>query len=134
MTFRTGTTRTIGNVTLDLNDAEIVEAFEDAFVSANEALEPQFTREITASKWNWPNNPSPRDIVDDGILRQSYEATPGRTVFDHSWNVDYAVAVHEGAVRAEGPDFPARPWTEAPLERLPRNFEKLAKARLGRIK
>lgn len=140
MAFRTGTTRTIGNVTLDLNDAELVEAFEDAFVESNEALGTQFDREITKAKWYWPSNPTPRDIVDDGILRQSYEATPGRTVFDHAWNVDYAMAVHEGALfgaTADGPatgGFPGRPWTEAPLERLPQTFQKLAKARLGRVK
>lgn len=140
-TTRTATTRVIttASVTVELKEAALVSAFEDAFVEANEALEPQFTREITRAKWYWPSEPSPRDIVDDGILRQSYVATPGRTQYDHGWTVDYALPVHEGALfgaSAEGNPtggFPGRPWTREPIKRFLSVFQKLASARIGGI-
>lgn len=117
---------------LDLNDAEILAAVEDAFGEANQALEPLFDAEFTDTKWKWPSAPSPRDIIAEGILRLSYKPTPGRTQYDHSWSTRYALAVHEGAKGRR--NMPARPWTRKPLEEFEDIYTKLARARLGGVK
>ena len=36
----------------------------------------------------------------------------------HSWSVDYATEVHEGATRRDGSTKPARPWTEYASQHL----------------
>ena len=118
---------------IKLNGAALEAALTEAFTDANQVFNRRAAREITDDKWNWPTNPSPRDIVDKGGLRNSYVPTQvSPTVYDHAWTVDYAMAVHEGAARS-GTSLPARPWTDAPVEALPRDFEKLAKAKLGRV-
>lgn len=122
---------------LDWNGDKIVAALSEPFHQANEQLGVAFAQEISSNKWDWPNEPSPRDIVDDGDLRQSYKgerATP--TDHDHSWNVDYAMAVHEGYVLKNGTRMPGRPWTKEPLEsgKLEKAFEKLARDELGKIR
>jgi hypothetical protein len=117
-----------------VNVGPITDAVTKAFGEANLLLGRHAAREITDDKWNWPTNPSPRDIVDQGGLRGSYQpATISPTEYEHAWTVDYAIAVHEGAVRGGG-NLPGRPWTKEPLERLPRDFEKLAKTNLGGVK
>ena len=121
---------------LDWNGDRIVAALSEPFHQANEVLGREFAKEITANKWLWPNEPSPRDIVDTGELRRSYageRASP--TDHDHSWNVDYAMAVHEGYVLKNGTRMPGRPWTKEPLENgtLEKAFEKLAQAELGKV-
>lgn len=122
---------------LDWNGDEIVEALSEPFHQANEVLGREFAKEITANKWDWPSAPTPRDIVDTGELRRSYAGErASKTEHDHSWNTDYAMAVHEGAKFKDGRTMPARPWTKEPLEKgkLENAFEKLAKAELRRIK
>lgn len=121
---------------LDWNGDRIVAALSEPFHQANEVLGREFAKEITASKWDWPSEPSPRDIVDTGELRRSYageRASP--TDHDHSWNVEYGMAVHEGYVLKNGTRMPARPWTKQPLENgtLERAFEKLAQAELRKL-
>jgi len=118
---------------LDWQGDEIPGELGKAFYRANEVLGRAFQSEVTASKWQWPNPPSPRDIVDTGNLRQSYSGERtrerGDPAFDHAWNVEYAMAVHEGAVLKNGTKLPARPWTEKPLDTgvLERAFDALAK-------
>lgn len=136
---------------LDWKGDTIPDSLEEPFHQANEVLGRKFTNEITSAKWNWPTTPSPRDIVDTGQsgLRGSYapERTTagGQPAHDHSWNMEYAMAVHEGAkfkpdsvwgriwIAIHGkPVMPARPWTEEPLESgvLEDAFERLTKAKL----
>lgn len=121
---------------LDWNGDKIVAALSEPFHQANEVLGREFSKEITANKWDWPSEPSPRDIVDTGELRRSYageRASP--TDHDHSWNVDYAMAVHEGYVLKNGTRMPGRPWTKELLEsgKLEKAFEKLAREELGKV-
>ena len=123
-----------------INVGPITAAVEEAFGQANEKFGVRAQQEITDDKWYWPSAPSPRDIIDNGGLRQSYTPTPiGAREYEHAWTVDYAMAVHEGALfdGGTGPaatGYPSRPWTKAPLEKLPKDFEKLARDKLGRVK
>lgn len=81
--------------------------------------------EIAAVKWDWPNRTfrqngqvvdSPRDIIDTGYLRDSYQLdlqTSGdRVKGEVTWTAPYAVDVHNGT-----PDKPARPFTHAAITR-----------------
>lgn len=134
---------------LDWKGDDIPQQLEEPFVEANQILGRAFTREITTNKWKWPTDPSPRDAVDLGQLRDSYNGKPGRegsdVVFDHAWTAEYAMAVHEGAefkpnsvwgriwIAIHGrPVMPGRPWTEKPLKDgvAQKAFDKLVKARL----
>jgi len=121
-------------VDLDWRGDALVGDLGEAFYQANEVLGRSFQREITASKWQWPSQPSPRDIVDTGNLRQAYageRTQDGRNpAYDHAWNVEYAMAVHEGARLKNGTVLPGRPWTKAPLKNgvLEKAFEKLARS------
>lgn len=135
-----------------MNDKPILKSLEQAFFQANELLEVAFKNEMTSNKWDWPNGQSPRDIVDTGQLRDStmreQRSTPSGPEVDHTWNTEYAMAVHEGAVFGANtrpgrawialtgkPEMPARPWTKAPLEErvLEEAFEKLAGEKLERV-
>lgn len=105
---------------INLRLDQVKRELNDAFAEANEALEPKFLAEIEAEKWP----PDSRDIIDTGDLRDSYEGFEGDGRFDHAWTVDYATAVHEGAVLANGGRMIARPWTKEPLETLEEEFKK----------
>lgn len=122
---------------LDWKADDLADDLTEPFHQANEVLGREFAKEITSRKWQWPSTPTPRDIVDTGELRRSYvsERTRerGNPAHDHSWNVEYALAVHQGAVFAHGGSMPARPWTKQPLDRdtLQKAFERLAKRKFG---
>lgn len=84
----------------------------------------RFTAEISAEKWPWPRDPSPRDIVDTGNLRRSLRITrpEGQTLDARfEWTAPYAGVVHDGAVfkatDAQGNPrtLTARPWTRPVL-------------------
>jgi hypothetical protein len=124
-----------------VNVGPITAAVEKAFSQANELFNRNAAKEITDDKWYWPSQPSPRDVIDLGGLKGSYQPLQvSPTEYEHSWTVDYAMAVHEGALfgGSDGSNptagYPSRPWTKAPLERFPKDFEKLAKANLGGVK
>ncbi len=119
-------------VDLQWND-NLVDDLAEPFYQANEVFGRAFQAEITRRKWSWPRPPLERDIVDTGNLRQSYAGERARErgdpAFDHAWNTEYAMAVHEGAVFKNGTKFPARPWTKKPLDdgTLEKAFEALAR-------
>lgn len=123
---------------LEWEGDELLDDLVEPFHQANEVLGRAFADEITDAKWDWPEGDSPRDIVDKGNLRRSYAAERVRQgsnpAHDHTWNVDYGMAVHEGAKFKNGTTTPARPWTKEPLEDgvLEDAFEKLARQKLGR--
>lgn len=136
---------------LELNDAQFEDALSESFHQANEVLAREFASEITSNKWSWPQGESPRDIVDEGTLRDvGTNDRVGKTEHEHTWNTKYAMAVHEGAtfgantrpgkawsrINADGsPRMPGRPWTQYPLETgvLERALERLARIRLEQI-
>lgn len=106
-------------------DLQINDALNEAWDDFSAYMARRFTAEITAEKWDWPRDPSPRDIVDTGNLRKSLRVTRGidpsklETYFD--WTAPYASAVHDGAVfkatDSEGNPrtATARPWTRPVL-------------------
>lgn len=106
-------------------DLRIDDALNEAWDDFSAYVGRRFTKEITDEKWEWPREPSPRDIVDTGNLRRSLRITRGlnpnqlETYFD--WTAPYAATVHDGAVfkatDAEGNarTMPARPWTRPVL-------------------
>ena len=61
---------------------------------------------------------SPRDIVDTGELRDSLELDIGKRRTNLTWDVDYAIQVHEGYARRDGSEAPARPWTVVAIESI----------------
>lgn len=121
---------------LDWSGPQIVAALEQPFKETNELLGRNMQKQITDNKWSWPSSPSPRDIVDTGRLRQSYQPFPQGLAYEHSYNVEYALAVHEGAMLANGGSLPARPWIRVALREFgfAKVFEKLAQAKLDRIR
>lgn len=117
-------------------DLRIEDALQEAWDDLSAYMGRRFTNEISDEKWEWPRDPSPRDIVDTGNLRRSLRITRGlnpnqlETYFD--WTAPYASVVHDGAVfkatDAEGNprSMPARPWTRPVLydrETLIRYFQ-----------
>lgn len=134
-----------------LNDEEIMAAMTEPFMQANEILGRAFQARFDMWIWTWPGQTqrragapvgSPRNIVDLGHLRDSYEFqriphAPGGPEYEHGWSAEYAMAVHEGAVfRNRRYTMPGRPWTLEPLENdvLENAFTVLATAALDRIR
>ena len=97
-------------------------------------LDQRFTEELSSNKWDWPLEPSPRDIVNNGVLRasQTREVQPdGGVVF--TWPVEYAMPVHEGYVTRQGRRrMPGRLWTRDPLRQLPAMTDGIHEAELRR--
>lgn len=120
------------------NTVELLAAAEGAFQQTNEILGREFQKRITDNRWSWPSGDSPRDIVDTGQLRDSY--TPTRispTVYEHAWNTEYAMAVHEGAVfKSRQYVMPARPWVRVTLREVDvaDTYSKFAQAELAKVK
>lgn len=113
---------------------DINRAIQGATKQLMSYLDRRFTEEISAVKWEWPNEPEIRDIVDTGRLRasQTREETPRGTRF--SWPVEYASEVHNGGVsRRTRQPFPGRPWTKEPLDEVPEVLARLLEAELKRL-
>lgn len=105
----------MSDFTLTFNTVEIVGAAESVWDDANKLLGREFQKRITSNIWAWPHGESPRDIVDLGQLRDSYDPQPiTPTVYQHPWATEYALAVHEGA-RRKTASLPARPWVRVTL-------------------
>jgi hypothetical protein len=92
--------------------ARLLEALEKAFQESMLLLEREFTASITSTKWQWPTGDSPRDIVDQGRLRDSQELSFVNNGANFTWSTNYAAAVHEGIVFKNGTTLPPRRWTE----------------------
>lgn len=94
-------------------------------------LDTRFTEEISAAKWDYPTPPQVRDIVDTGRLRasQTRVVNPDGSI-TFTWPAEYAAQVHEGGVALSGLRFPGRPWTKAPLEDAPAQFDRFLRTAL----
>ena len=102
---------------------EITRLHELAFLDSNLLLENRAKLEATKRKWAWPNEPSPRDVVDRGGLRSSITGRPDSpTEWVHAVNVSYAAPVLLGYRRGTR-NYPARNIYKDPLERFARSFE-----------
>lgn len=124
---------------LKLNDAAIIQQARAAFKEANELFAREALAEIDAKKWDWPNETersngsvvgSPRNIVDQGGLKGSYQPDAKPDEYSHTWDADYAAAVALGAVLSDGTTLPARNWTEEPAKNLESNYEQLLEVKL----
>jgi hypothetical protein len=118
---------------LEWRGDEILGELQQPFKEANELLGRNAQQQITSNKWAWPAAPSPRDIVDNGQLRDSYLPVDLGLEYEHTWNTDYAMAVHEGAVFKDGRSMPARPWMRQALKEFDfeGTFNTLARRRLS---
>lgn len=134
-----------------LNDTEIISVLTEPWMQANELLGRAFQGQFDRWIWSWPGETqrragapvgSPRNIIDRGQLRNSYEPAripnaPGGPEYEHGWTARHAMAVHEGAVFTRRRYvLPGRPWTLEPLENgtLENNFLRLADAALEQIR
>lgn len=115
---------------LKLDDESIVRQAQAAFKEANEVFGRDAAKAITDKQWGWPTDPSPRDIVDTGQLRGSYEPSASSNDYEHSWGMEYAAANHNGAILKNGGVLAARPWTKEPLSKFEGNFQKLLDGKL----
>jgi hypothetical protein len=116
----------------------INEALNEAWDDFSAYVGRRFTNEITAEKWEWPRQPTPRDIVDTGNLRASQRISrglePGSLETFFEWTAPYAATVHDGAVFKETDadgnprTTPARPWTR-PVLRDQQTLQRYFKAR-----
>lgn len=120
----------------EFTGAKLKKPVLDAFGDLNLLLGREFQQRITAYIWAWPKETvrkkgkkaigSPRDIVDQGGLRDSYtmDGRRGSTHYRHVWAMDYAAAVHNGAVINNGFGrgirftLTARPWTRVTMREL----------------
>lgn len=129
-------------ITTKFNRARLEQGLVEVWPDVNRLLGIQFVKYMTQNIWQWPNQPSPRDIRDTGHLISSYKPAllaPG--LYEHSWTAEYAMAVHEGAVikNAFGKGIQviltARPWVRVTLREfsVPKLYAKVASAHLARI-
>lgn len=114
-----------GEVVIRVNAGGLIDAAVGAFQEANQYLQTAAVQEATRTKWAWPNEPSPRDVVRPppigGGLRSSIrgEPEPGDgTAWLHTVNVSYAAPVLLGyrlRTKAGIKTFPARNIYRQPL-------------------
>ena len=126
----------------------ILKGIEKAFRTCAAELDGRFDEAISGSHWDWPRTSqrglpgttvgqlakahkagqgnsvgSPRNIIDSGDLKGSKVMNLQGFAAEWTWSVEYAAAVHDGAVihpwgnkKAAKVELPARPWTNAVLE------------------
>lgn len=132
----------VGKVRVTLN---IAQKAQQAAIEATRIVAPDinasFQDAMGSPVWQWPRETirrgsldssgkrgpgyrvfSPRDIVDQGRLRQSNEYIISGTLVLFKWTEPYAAAVHYGAEIYPWGDktkdkvkLPPRPWTDAVL-------------------
>ena len=115
-------------------DEIVREAARLALKRVANQLDVEFTNEISDTKWDWPRQPSPRDIVDTGRLRASQQRTDSPDGVQWSWGVDYAAQVHEGATFKNGLQTPARPWTVEPISKAQQLYDEQFRRALREVK
>lgn len=122
-----------GEWTISLNADALLDAAQEAFTEANQFVQAGAVAEASRTKWPWPNEPTTRDVVDDGILRSSITAeaepapAPGLDVsWLHTVNVAYAAPVLLGYRQVVGgriKTYPARNIYLVPVrDRMQRVF------------
>lgn len=114
-----------------INRAKLNDAIGAALLETADELSPLFNEAIEANIYSWPRTTerqsgevvsSPRDIVDLGNLLGAKQVNPiSSTRLQFSWDVDYALSVHNGSTYRNGTTTPPRPWTQVALDRF--NFQ-----------
>jgi hypothetical protein len=106
---------------MKLNLSKLNAAIDGSFKTVVEAYADQCRIEIETEQWRWDGYTlrrngdlvgSPRDIVDEGELRDSQQdPVYGDGVAVIEWSADHAIDVHNGE-----PGKAARPWTKTAAE------------------
>ena len=130
-----------GEVTITIRGSVLLDAAREAFAEANDLVRQQAFQEASRRKWPWPNPPSPRDVVRDGLLRSSItaEVEPGSDgmVWLHTVGVAYAAPVLLGYRQRTASGirtYPGRNIYRDPVTRRMRGAFDAAYARLLRQK
>lgn len=89
-------------------DAAIAKAFQTTCLSLDSELKSAIVDPI----WDYPRSPSPRNIVDTGALRDSQQMLVEGNEATWTWDVPYALYVHEGVTLRSGTVIPPRRWTQ----------------------
>jgi hypothetical protein len=119
---------------INIDLTQLNKKLDQAFSKTSRNLNDKFREKIESVEWDWDrrtrrqNNTvvdSPRDIVDLGNLRDSQDMQIDNLETNYQWDVDYALEVHEGAMRYDGTMKPARRWTERAIDEinLPETFK-----------
>lgn len=125
------------SVRVKVTTPDLAKAFQTASAKAASALFDSIFAEaqrlIGSKVWDWPVATerrgaggsvkevagSPRNIVDTGTLRASgFRVKIGQYGCQFVWAVNYAAAIHEGAVLNNGGIIPPRPWMDVVLGRV----------------
>lgn len=116
----------MSNVKVTINQAEIAKRTRKGLQSVAIDLGKALDKAIATADWEYPFQPSPRDIVDTGALLKSRKTNFSGTGCSFSWDVPYAMAIHEGVTLKNGTRLPPRRWTEKAEKNvdLPKAFKK----------
>lgn len=113
----------MGNIKIDRGklNGVINRAFDKTTDRVSEAMDNAITDDIydfprETKRRNKTIVSSPRDIVDLGNLLDSKVVARSSNSAELSWNVDYALGVHDGYTTKTGKDVPPRKWTEKGIE------------------
>lgn len=102
---------------LEMNLNEINEAVKKAFKETALLYKAENVK-VISEVGAFPSHPD-SDIVNTTNLRKSTDLQfTGDLEAELSWNVEYAVYVHEGYVKRNGTVIIGRPWTTKARERL----------------
>jgi hypothetical protein len=114
------------NVKVTINKAEVAKRTRKGLQSVAIDLGKALDKAITTADWEYPFQPSPRDIVLTGALLKSRKTIFSGTGCSFVWDVAYAMAIHEGVTLKNGTRLPARRWTEKAEKNvdLPKAFKK----------
>ncbi len=122
---------------LELHRKEVKSALVRAWGKTNTALGPKFRAETESSKWPWPwpratqrrsgqRVTSPRDVVDRGDFRDSYNHRGRGVQQEHAWSAPHSAVVILGARLKNGTLLPSRNVTLEPLKQLEADYAKTA--------
>lgn len=108
-------------------NTEFALMFRDAHARAMNELQEWFvqrcTEEFNQDDWEYLTEPTIRDIVATGKLRDSLVIVQlPEGGFDAIWTADYAFDVHEGGTTLDGEKFLGRPWTRDVIAELPAKY------------
>lgn len=101
-------------IQVDFN--QVIAKNQEAFRDMAEIMAGEFTKAISDPVWDWPTG-GKRDIIDTGRLRISQLKSVTANTASYAWPVEYAAAVHNGAILKNGSSLPPRPWTELAVQR-----------------
>lgn len=115
----------MGNIKIDAGkiNSAIARSFDRVVDRVSESMDYA----IDADLYDYPRTTkrrsgeivkSPRNILDLGNLKDSKLITRSSSGNEAviSWEVPYAIAVHQGYTTKTGKDVPGRPWTEKGIE------------------